>query len=162
MMTDSEKQQFASFTAQLAQLATASNSALTQPIALGLLPMLQAEIVAAFPTVGTLLKKVQADLKQSLDMQMKSSGPALWKLLHTRALAPVEDSAAEIRWLYGKFPAGLPEGCTCKTFYFQFLQTTKPDFADYFAWTVALHNAVNRKLGKPELTVDAARTLWSK
>jgi hypothetical protein len=33
--------------------------------------------------------------------------------------------------------------------------------AAYFAWTVAAHNAVNRRLGKPEMSVDDARTLYA-
>jgi hypothetical protein len=38
-----------------------------------------------------------------------------------------------------------------------------PDFTSpeaFFAWGVALHNAVNRKLGKPELTIEEARRIW--
>ena len=32
-----------------------------------------------------------------------------------------------------------------------------PRFGDYFTWTVEVHNAVSRKLGKPEVTVEQAR-----
>lgn len=30
-----------------------------------------------------------------------------------------------------------------------------------FAWTVEVHNAVNHRLGKPEMSVEAAREQWS-
>jgi hypothetical protein len=31
-----------------------------------------------------------------------------------------------------------------------------PSNSGFFAWTVAFHNAVNRKCGKPEMTIDEA------
>jgi hypothetical protein len=38
-----------------------------------------------------------------------------------------------------------------------------PDFSSpeaFFDWGVALHNAVNAKLGKPEITIDEACKIW--
>jgi hypothetical protein len=40
-----------------------------------------------------------------------------------------------------------------------------PDFSSpeaFFAWGVALHNAVNAKLGKPEITIEEAYLIWRK
>ena len=31
---------------------------------------------------------------------------------------------------------------------------------DLFKWSVAIHNSVNRRLGKPEVSVEKAKTIW--
>ena len=57
----------------------------------------------------------------------------------------------------------IPQRCDCKDGYQKILEDMPPDFTSpeaFFAWGVALHNAVNRKLGKPELTIDEARRIW--
>ena len=56
-------------------------------------------------------------------------------------------------------------GCACRQFYQDYKTDMPPDFSTpeaFFAWGVALHNAVNRKLGKPELTIDEALSIWRK
>lgn len=53
--------------------------------------------------------------------------------------------------------------CQCKAFYLEIKDADPPDFSSpmaFFHWTVRIHNAVNRKLGKPELTLGQALTLW--
>lgn len=57
----------------------------------------------------------------------------------------------------------IPQRCDCKDGYQKILEEMPPDFTSpeaFFAWGVALHNAVNTKLGKPELTIDEARKIW--
>ena len=41
------------------------------------------------------------------------------------------------------------------------LEATPPRLDDYFAWTVEAHYAVNRKLDKPEVSVEEARATWA-
>ena len=56
-------------------------------------------------------------------------------------------------------------GCTCKQSFADYCNETPPDFSSpeaYWLWGVALHNHVNRKLGKPELTIEEARLQWSR
>lgn len=53
--------------------------------------------------------------------------------------------------------------CRCREGYNQFKAADPPDFSSpmaFFHWTVRIHDAVNRKLGKPELTLGQALTLW--
>lgn len=53
--------------------------------------------------------------------------------------------------------------CRCREGYNQFKAADPPDFSSpmaFFHWTVRIHNAVNQKLGKPELTLGHALTLW--
>ena len=55
--------------------------------------------------------------------------------------------------------------CGCQAFYAQHKADNPPDFTSpeaFFRWGVALHNAVNRKLGKPELTYEEALSIWRK
>ena len=54
-------------------------------------------------------------------------------------------------------------GCQCKAFYRAWKAENAPDFSSpeaFFAWGVALHNAVNAKLGKPQITLDEAYSIW--
>jgi hypothetical protein len=59
----------------------------------------------------------------------------------------------------------IPQRCDCKDGYQRILAEMPPDFTSpeaFFAWGVALHNAVNAKLGKPEITIDEAYSIWRK
>jgi hypothetical protein len=54
-------------------------------------------------------------------------------------------------------------GCPCKRFYADWKAENAPDFSSpeaFFAWGVRLHNAVNDKLGKPQITIDEAYSIW--
>lgn len=56
-------------------------------------------------------------------------------------------------------------GCACRKDYMLYKASTPPDFTSaesLWLWGVNLHNHVNRKLGKPELTVEEARLQWSR
>lgn len=53
----------------------------------------------------------------------------------------------------------------CLAFYREYKASVEPqlDTPDaFFAWGVGLHNAVNRKLGKPEMSLDEARVRWGR
>jgi len=65
-----------------------------------------------------------------------------------------------------KWELSIPQyGCQCKRFYADWKTQHPPDFSSpeaFFAWGVRLHNAVNAKLGKPEITIDEAYSIWRK
>ena len=86
------------------------------------------------------------------------NGPELWSKLHRRAIAHegVDDSA----WL-SDFAEQIIGRCPCRKQWEQDILATPPDFTNYFAWTVAMHNRVNARLGKPILTVEEARARWT-
>lgn len=48
----------------------------------------------------------------------------------------------------------------CRRHWREVIATHPPIFNDWFAWTVRAHNEINRRLGKPHMTVAAARRLW--
>jgi len=53
--------------------------------------------------------------------------------------------------------------CNCRRFYADWKAANPPDFTSpeaFFAWGVALHNAVNRELSKPEITIEEAYSIW--
>jgi hypothetical protein len=81
-----------------------------------------------------------------------------WNSLHDGSILTPRDLANwEIR---------IPQyGCACKRFYAEWKAANSPDFTSpeaFFAWGVRLHNAVNAKLGKPEITIDEAYSIWRK
>ncbi len=82
----------------------------------------------------------------------KTLGPKLWAELHTKL-------DADRAWL-DDFTARIPCG-ECKAHWQKLLAETPPGFGEgFFAWGVNAHNAVNRRLGKPEITLEAARERW--
>jgi hypothetical protein len=59
---------------------------------------------------------------------------------------------------------GIPNyGCSCKADFAKLKQQFPPVFVDgrlTFEWKSCVHNLVNRKLGKPELTIEESRAIW--
>lgn len=87
----------------------------------------------------------------------------LWKELHTRALQynGINDSAYIAA--FGKKIPRYTAGCSCHEFWKNWIKTNPPIYGqnnEYFEWTVKTHNAVNAKLGKPQISVEDAKTLY--
>ena len=84
-------------------------------------------------------------------------GRFAWSLLHNyRGCDP---QWLEL-WVYF-----IPSRCDCRDGFQQILKDLPPDFSSpeaFFAWGVRLHNAVNAKLGKPQITLDEAYLIWRK
>lgn len=87
----------------------------------------------------------------------------MWDELHRYRLRGSEEGK---RWL-ADWESRLPPNCSCKAD----LQDIKKRLAEkhpepfasqeaYFTYTVALHNEVNRKLGKPIMALETARQLY--
>jgi len=54
-------------------------------------------------------------------------------------------------------------GCSCKEDFNVYCKDNPPDFSSpeaYWLWGYNLHNWVNRKLGKTELTIEEALAFW--
>ena len=86
-------------------------------------------------------------------------GPAKWCELHRIALAG-NLTPARLQ----TFSASLPNHpCGCRNHWKILLEANPPPCAApavaQFAWTVARHNDVNRRLGKPEKTLEEAQTI---
>ena len=87
-------------------------------------------------------------------------GPQLWALLHRWALSA--DPASGRRWL-GEFEWKI--GCNeCRLHWSRWVAEHPPALSGreaLFAWTVEAHNAVSRRLGKPEMDLKSALERWS-
>ena len=79
-----------------------------------------------------------------------------WIPLHD---GTVKDAESLLKW-----EAVIPGyGCKCRKDYLTYKAENPPDFSSeesLWLWGVALHNWVNRKLGKPEITIEEARNIW--
>jgi hypothetical protein len=79
-----------------------------------------------------------------------------WKVLH-------EYGGSDPHW-HIEWEATIPRyGCSCRANYDQYKAANPPDFSSpnaYWLWGVHLHNWVNRKLGKTELTIEEALAIW--
>lgn len=88
-------------------------------------------------------------------------GARYWAELHLYTLRahwlPLLDKA---NWL-DSWINGLPfEGCPCEAHLHGWIKDNQPEYKDFFAWGVRLHNAVNERIGKPTIDVAGARKLW--
>jgi Erv1 / Alr family len=89
-------------------------------------------------------------------------GPALWADLHRWALTADLNPGAPGQWL-DRFAARVPCG-DCRRHWLEITAASPPALESHqalFAWTVARHNDVNRRLGKPEMSLDEAIGRWS-
>lgn len=84
--------------------------------------------------------------------------PNPWIPIHNGSIRNADDLA--------EWEKTIPQyECGCRAFYAKYKMDNPPDFTcpeAFFAWGVRLHNAVNRKLGKPELTITEALSIWRK
>ena len=77
----------------------------------------------------------------------------LWTELHLK-INPTKEWFAS--WLK-RVPS---YGCKCADEFGAIINTNPPRFDDWFRWTWEAHNAVNAKLGKPEIPWQKACELW--
>jgi hypothetical protein len=95
-------------------------------------------------------------------------GPKLWSVIHIAAAAypmlPTENEIEEMKHFVVGIPATIPCG-KCKEDTRNFIRDivsneTFNNRETLFKFTVDLHNHVNRKLNKAEITVNNAKKLW--
>jgi hypothetical protein len=75
-----------------------------------------------------------------------------WSRLHTTTFTPEEFEA----WILA-----IPGCSTCLRDFRKLLEINPPRFDDWQCWTWEAHNAVNAKLGKPEIEWNEACELWN-
>lgn len=86
---------------------------------------------------------------------IEAAGRRLWAELHRAALA----GTLTAEWLR-TFTARVPCG-ECKRHWREILSAIPFRPADQFAWSVSVHAAVSRRLGKDEVSIEDARRIWS-
>lgn len=73
-------------------------------------------------------------------------GPLYWEALHAAAASPMSLDA--LRAFYARLGDAVPCG-ECRAHFVPMLASMPVARADVYAWTVQVHNNVNRRLGKP-------------
>lgn len=104
---------------------------------------------------GAQAQKRITSVVNNSDEIKKRQGKFAWSLLH-------KYTGCDKQWL-DLWVYFIPNRCECKTGYQHIIKELPPDFSSpdaFFAWGVALHNAVNAKLGKPEVLLEDAFSLW--
>jgi hypothetical protein len=95
---------------------------------------------------------------------LEVAGRRLWAELHRWAIAFGGDPQEAARWLQ-EFAGRVPQaGCGCRAEWDTDIAQYPPPLdhpEELFEWTVVVHNAVNLKLGKPQVSLHEARDIWS-
>jgi hypothetical protein len=104
-------------------------------------------------------RKTRVVLESATDSERTAKqGRVSWDILHRYGGC---DPAFFEAWTYT-----IPKyGCSCSRDFKSILEELPPDFSSddaFFIRGVEWHNAVNRKLGKPEITIEEARSIWQK
>lgn len=112
--------------------------------------------------VGNEVERIEqrGDLRKS---RILLEGARHWAELHLYSLRIDSQvvPASDIRYWLDFWIAALPfDGCPCEQHLKEYISDNPPCFADFFAWGVRLHNAVNDRIGKPTIEVEEARKLW--
>lgn len=102
-------------------------------------------------------------------MDPASWGPQLWSSLHYIALGYPDHPSSLDKQNYKAFFESLDNVLPCHKCAQHYKATVEAmpiaPFLDsahrLFEWTVAVHNAVNQRLGKPQITVAEARGLYT-
>lgn len=103
-------------------------------------------------------------------MQPSVWGPHLWKSIHYIALGYPENPDEVVKQYYKEFFLNLWKVVPCykcSVNYKRHLEELPPidNFLisrdELFKWTIALHNIVNVELGKPQVTIEDAREMYT-
>lgn len=91
----------------------------------------------------------------------------LWRELHTRALTfdgTTEEGDKLFIWHFANKIPRYIKGCACDEFFNKWRSERPPVYQPreaYFRWTWELHNAVNEKLGKPQMSLEDALAMYA-
>jgi hypothetical protein len=120
--------------------------------------------VLSHPLAAHAGNRVTPEIARQATGDLAALGRQLWTELHRWALAWDGNRATAREWL-GAFRRRIPQvGCSCRAGWDDAIRANPPDLdrpAELFAWSVLVHNAVNRTLGKPEVSLEEARRTWS-
>lgn len=97
-------------------------------------------------------------------------GPYLWGAIHIVCIGAPSELSEEEKQQYKSFINSLPDVLPCASCGNHFQAVLDDDPVErslsgrdsLFAWSVRAHNAVNRRLGKPEWSVESSTELWRK
>jgi hypothetical protein len=91
-------------------------------------------------------------------------GPRFWTELHLFSFRNrnCEDRAFIKNW-FDNWVDSIPwNGCPCKDHFDDYCNRNPPDFSDLWKWGIEIHNDVNMRNGKKQLSLSEAEQLWTK
>ena len=88
-------------------------------------------------------------------------GPHVWATMHTLALRADSLQTIDSFYMFINALQSLLPCETCKDDYVKWLKlNNRPSVGKAFEWSVQLHNYVNSKLQKPQLSLESAKAAW--
>jgi hypothetical protein len=91
-------------------------------------------------------------------------GPRYWTELHLFSFRNrnCEDRAFIESW-FNNWVESIPwNGCPCKDHFEDYCKHFPPDFCRLWEWGIGIHNDVNKRNGKKQLSLNEAEQLWTK
>ena len=91
-------------------------------------------------------------------------GPRYWAELHLFSFRNrnCEDRAFIESW-FKNWVESIPwNGCPCKDHFEDYCKHFPPDFCRLWEWGIGIHNVVNKRNGKKQLSLNEAEQLWTK
>lgn len=89
----------------------------------------------------------------------------LWQELHINAMNYKGNDNRRFLYNFGRKLKKYSANCPCYGFWKKWIKSNPPKYGpngEYFAWTVKVHNAVNRKLGKSEISLNRAIKIYKR
>lgn len=91
-------------------------------------------------------------------------GPRYWAELHLFSFRnrSCEDHAFIESW-FKNWAESIPwNGCPCKDHFEDYCKHFPPNFSDLWRWGIGIHNDVNKRNGKKQLSLNEAEQLWTR
>ncbi len=91
-------------------------------------------------------------------------GPRYWAELHLFSFRNrnCKDRAFIESW-FNNWAESIPwNGCPCKDHFEDYCKHFPPDFSDLWRWGIGIHNDVNKRNGKKQLSLNEAEQLWTR
>jgi hypothetical protein len=91
-------------------------------------------------------------------------GPRFWTELHLFSLR--NRNCPDVNFIknwFDNWVDSIPwNGCPCKEHFEDYCKSIPPNFSDLWKWGIEIHNDVNMRIGKKQLSFSEAEKLWIK
>jgi hypothetical protein len=91
-------------------------------------------------------------------------GPRFWTELHLFSLR--NRNCPDVNFIknwFDNWVDSIPwNGCPCKEHFEDYCKSIPPNFSDLWKWGIEIHNDVNMRIGKKQLSLSEAEQLWTK
>ena len=113
------------------------------------------------------VQRASDEVERSRSMSQSAilrDGPRFWAELHLFSFRNrnCEDRAFMESW-FNNWVESIPwNGCPCKDHFEDYCKHFPPDFCRLWEWGIGIHNDVNKRNGKKQLSLNEAEQLWTK